>query len=599
LEKLLVPDQAAVAIPGTQILVLAPHPDDEVFGCGGAILRHVEHGQPVAVIVVTDGSYGVSAEEADAYVAQRRNESIAAARLIGYGVPVFWNYRDREISYSEKMVQKIREAITDVGADLVYSPSVFEMHPDHRALGMIVVEAVRRLGKGVRLALYEVGMPLCPNLLLDISDLATRKMAAMACFVSQNARQRYDLDIAALNRYRTYTLPAHVTAAEAYILLAAETLASDPLKLYQSEYARQKSLGLVLDSSETPLVSVIIRSIDRPTLSDALDSVALQTYANIEVIIVNAKGDDHRPVGDWCGRFPVRRLDLGKSLTRSQAANVGLEASHGDYLIFLDDDDWFAPHHIARLKTEFEGSESAVAVYSAVQCVNESGVETKRFEEAFDPIQFRIDNFVPIHAVLFRRHVVDNGTRFDESLTVCEDWDFWLQVLECGGFLFVPEVGATYRMHDAASSGVWVNAEQTQQVMIAIYRKWIPRWNDKTLWSVLEFARYKRLFIELSHTMNEYKALLVERDLQVTSSNQFVIEREAQITSLSRGLIECEAQITALNHGLIESEAQITALNQSVTERDAKIADLLASTSWRITRPIRRIMTFFLRRRAS
>jgi len=74
-------------------------------------------------------------------------------------------------------------------------------------------------------------------------------------------------------------------------------------KLYQSEHTRQRALGLVLDSRDMPLVSIIIRSMDRPTLSDALDSVALQTYPNIEVIIVNAKGTSHQTVDEWCGHF--------------------------------------------------------------------------------------------------------------------------------------------------------------------------------------------------------------------------------------------------------------------------------------------------------
>ncbi len=547
MENILVPDQAIIEIPCTRVLVLTPHPDDEVYGCGGAIMRHIEQGTPVCVIIVSDGAYGVSNEQVADYALQRQNESIAAANVLGYGSPIFWHYRDREIFYGEKLVQEIMAAIREASVDLIYAPSVFEMHPDHRVLGMAAVEAVRRLGKAVHLALYEVGMPLRPNQLLDISDLAARKLAAMACFVSQNAKQRYDLDIAALNRYRTYTLPADVTAAEAYILVSAEALVNDPLKLYQSEHIRQKALGLVLDSRDAPLVSVIIRSMDRTTLSDALDSVALQTYPNIEVVVVNAKGVDHRETGKWCGRFPMRMVEAGESLLHSQAANVGLEATRGDYLIFLDDDDWFAPHHIDKLKAEFDRSESAVAVYSAVQCVNESGEEIRRFEEDFDPIQFRIDNFIPIHAVLFRRCAVDNGARFDETLVVCEDWDFWLQVLEHGGFRFIPEVGATYRMQNETRSGVWDKPERTQQVMTTIYRKWMPRWNDKTLWSVLEYTRYKRLFAELNNAMNE----------------------------------------------------KVAALNASVAERDARIAGLLSSISWRITRPIRAIKAFFRNWRVS
>ena len=536
MENLLVPDQATIAIPSTRILVFAPHPDDEVLGCGGAIMRHVEQGIPVCVIVVSDGAHGVSEETTTEYTLQRQNESIAAAHILGYGTPVFWQYRDRQVSYSEKLIQEIITVIRKTGADLVYAPSVFEMHPDHRALAMAVIEAVRRIGQPVRVALYEVGIPLHPNQLLDISDLVARKTAAMECFISQNARQRYDLHIAALNRYRTYTLPASVTAAEAYILLSAEELSNDPLKLYQPEHTRQKALGLALDSRDLPLVSVIIRSMDRSTLSDALDSVALQTYPNIEVVIVNAKGANHRETGEWCGCFPLRMAVNNEPLNRSRAANAGLEAARGDYLIFLDDDDWFMPHHIAKLQAALDQSDSVIAAYSAIRCVNESGEEISRYEEDFDPIQLRIENFIPIHAVLFRRSAFDNGARFDETLAVCEDWDFWLQLLEQGAFKFIPEVGAIYSIQQGKGSGVRENKMLTRQVMTAIYKKWMPRWSDETLWTVLEYARCKKI--------------------------------------------------------AYSKEQTIIRLNQVVADCNHQVSEILNSTSWRITQPMRTIRTF-------
>src|SRR5450631_3622896 len=98
-----------------------------------------------------------------------------------------------------------------------------------------------------------------------------------------------------------------------------------------------------------PLVSVIIRSMDRATLQDALDFVGVQTYPNIEVVLVNAKGADHREMGEWCGRFPMRFVTSGEKLSRSRAANAGLDSAQGDYLIFLDDDDWFEFDHIQKL----------------------------------------------------------------------------------------------------------------------------------------------------------------------------------------------------------------------------------------------------------
>ncbi|MBP6057752.1 MAG: PIG-L family deacetylase [Nitrosomonas sp.] len=607
MENTLVPYQAIANIPSTSVLVFAPHPDDEVFGCGGAIMRHVEQGVPVRVIVISDGAHGVSEENIAEYTLQRQNESIAAAHILGYGTPIFWQYQDRQVCYSEKLIQEILIAIREAGADLIYAPSVFEMHPDHRVLGMVVIEAIRRIGKSVRVALYEVGMPLRPNQLLDISDLATRKMAAMECFVSQNAKQRYDLHITALNCYRTYTLPASVTAAEAYILVSAEELINDPIKLYQSEHTRQKALGLVMDSSDLPLVSVIIRSMDRSTLSDTLDSIALQTYPNIEVVVVNAKGADHRKMGEWCGHFPLHMISNDEPLQRSKAANRGLEAAKGSYLIFLDDDDWFLPHHVTQLAIELDRSESAIAAYSAIQCINQSGDEIRRFEEDFDPIQLRIDNFIPIHAVLFRRCVINKGVRFDEALDICEDWDFWLQVLEHGEFRFVAKVGAIYRMQAEMRSGVWYDAERTRQVMTTIYRKWFPRYEDKTLWSIYEYARYKRLFIELNHSMAERNTRIAEiehsmvelehsmaeRNARIAELEHAMVERNTRIAEFEHAMIERNTRIAEFEHAMIERNTHIAELDQQIIELDRQVTEFLSSTSWQITKPLRIIKTFF------
>lgn len=559
METLLIPTQASAVLPGYRILILAPHPDDEVFGCGGAILSHVERGHPVHVIIATDGTFGVAAADQQHHATVRRQESIAAARLLGYGTPEFWGGKDRELFYGEQLVQRILIAITAHQADLVYAPCVLEMHPDHRALALAAVEAVRRLGPGARLAQYEVGTPLRPNTLLDISALAARKQAAMECFTSQNAQQRYDLHIAALNRYRTYSLPASVTAAEAYAVADGGELADDPLQLLLSEHQRQQQLGLPLDSRDLPLVSVLVRSTDRPTLAKALDSIALQTYANIEVVVVNALGTSHRAQGEWCGRFPLRLVDGGKPLTRSEAANLALASARGVFMLFLDDDDWLLPQHIARSVSELTSADQAVATYSAIACVDEHGSHLRHFAQAFDPIRFRIENFIPIHAVLFRRQAVDKGAHFDTALNVCEDWDFWLQLLQFGTFRFIPETGGIYLMHGNTSSDVWDDPDQTRAVMLQIYRKWLPTWNDDTVWKVLEYTRYQTLHGEVTESLRDAQATLAEQEIQ-----------------LAANLKEIAGQ-----------NSQIAILNATLAERDARLDALYKSTSWRITKPLR------------
>ncbi|MDZ7620970.1 MAG: PIG-L family deacetylase [Candidatus Competibacteraceae bacterium] len=216
----MIPYHAVQTLGTGGVLVLAPHPDDEVFGCAGAIMRHVAAGDPVTVIVLTDGA-GFQGDDLERqnYAAQRRQESRAAAAILGYGEPQFWEYRDRELVYGEPLVQRLRDAVLAAEARWLYAPSPYELHPDHRNLALAALEVARRLGGALTLALYEIGAPLPPNRLLDISAVWERKRQAIACFTSQLATQAYDRHVEALNRYRTYTLPREVEAAEAYWVL--------------------------------------------------------------------------------------------------------------------------------------------------------------------------------------------------------------------------------------------------------------------------------------------------------------------------------------------------------------------------------------------
>ncbi|PXW87646.1 glycosyl transferase family 2 [Nitrosomonas sp. Nm84] len=580
MENKLIPYQAVKNIPCTQALVFAPHPDDEVFGCGGAIMRHVEQGVPVHVIVVSDGAFGVSEDKTFEYTLQRQNESIAAAQILGYGIPVFWYYQDRQVCYSEKLVQEILTAIRETGADLVYAPSVFEMHPDHRMLGMAVVEAIRRIGTTtVRVALYEVGIPLRPNQLLDISDLTARKAAAMACFESQNAKQRYDLHIAALNRYRTYTLPASVTAAEAYTLISAEELSGDPLKLYQSEHTRQKDLGLVLDSNDMPLVSVIIRSMDRPTLSDALDSITLQTYPNIEVVIVNAKGADHREVGEWCGRFPIRLIASDGSLTRTSAANIGLNSAKGNYLIFLDDDDLFYADHIATLVTALQNHPGIRGAYAGVHVeyyVNGQLENTIQFNEPFDPHRLWGRNFIPIHAMLFEQSLVTiDHCSFDENLEIFEDWDFWIQLTQHSKLLHVDKITAIYRNYGHSGMGLQYDKGLVKKSRGKVFDKWKMLLTGSQLDDLIEYRENLIADVRNQSADKEQQIVALHHRLE-----QETLASNYREQALHKTIDSLHKTTDSLNKTINELRRTIIDLNRTIQQ-------LFQSTSWKITAPLR------------
>ena len=103
---------------------------------------------------------------------------------------------------------------------------------------------------------------------------------------------------------------------------------------------------------EWPLVSVIVRTKDRPELlQDALKSIASQTYQSIEAVLVNDGGCevDQGEAEAILGEIPLSYVKNETSLGRGAALNIGLEKSKGVYVAFLDDDDVYYHGGIAAL----------------------------------------------------------------------------------------------------------------------------------------------------------------------------------------------------------------------------------------------------------
>ncbi len=230
-----VPYQSCLRVDSGRVLILAPHPDDEAIGCGGAIIQHVDNNDYVQVIIVTNGMLGnpeladkircgtASEVEIENYIETRREESRKAGKILGYGEPLFWDIPDRYLIYNEQMVIKIFDAVNQVKPSIIYCPSIYEMHPDHRDLSIAVLEAINRLKFKPDLFMYEIGRPIpSPDILLDITSQWDKKIAAIRCFGSQLEVCSLDKYISALNCFRTYTLTNDIKKAEAYLLIRGE-----------------------------------------------------------------------------------------------------------------------------------------------------------------------------------------------------------------------------------------------------------------------------------------------------------------------------------------------------------------------------------------
>jgi len=221
--------------PAKRVLVLAPHPDDEVFGCGGAISQLIAAQADVKTLILTDGLSGLSSRHDSTAVPSgdgsahgvniRRRESIQAAHCLGTPKPIFLDRQDGGLMQDADLLTVIMDAIGSFQPDLILAPSIWEMHRDHRAVAQAGLALVSQLPSVANIAMYEVGVPLIPNAFIDISETVAKKSRAMRCFESQNSQQSYAEQIQGLNRFRSYTLGMQVKAAEAYHIVAKVNVA--------------------------------------------------------------------------------------------------------------------------------------------------------------------------------------------------------------------------------------------------------------------------------------------------------------------------------------------------------------------------------------
>jgi len=202
-------------VPLGPVLVVAPHPDDEIIGCGGAIALHCDRGDAVHVALVTRGEEGGDAEA-------RWEESRRSAGLLGRTEVSCLDSTDGAVAADAELPARLGALIDRYGPRVVYAPSPFEMHPDHVAT--LTATAAALAGRpDCTLLLYEVNTEGMASFLLDITSVAERKRAALAAFASQLGLIDIVDKADARGRARTVNvdLPA-VTHAEAFMELAPE-----------------------------------------------------------------------------------------------------------------------------------------------------------------------------------------------------------------------------------------------------------------------------------------------------------------------------------------------------------------------------------------
>src|SRR5687767_1091969 len=115
-----IPFQAA-SLRGEKLLVLAPHPDDEVIGCGGVLAQHAAERRRVHVVVASDGSAADPSQlDLDQYRKTREAETNAGLATLGLGEAEFLRFQDRDLSrLSRELQNALRKLLDEHRPDLI------------------------------------------------------------------------------------------------------------------------------------------------------------------------------------------------------------------------------------------------------------------------------------------------------------------------------------------------------------------------------------------------------------------------------------------------------------------------------------------------
>jgi LmbE family N-acetylglucosaminyl deacetylase len=203
------------------VLVIAPHPDDEAIGCGGALCLHANNGDRVTVAFLTSGELGLKKLPREKAWKIREQEAWRAGEILGLAELFFLRQPDWTLGdHVTAAATALRPILKREMPGLIYLPHTSDWHPDHQAAWPIVRAALKRSGvRASKIRAYEVWTPIGQfDEVQDISAVMSRKLRAVRAHRSQLGDFDYEQGVRGLNQYRG-ALAAKSRYAEVFQIL--------------------------------------------------------------------------------------------------------------------------------------------------------------------------------------------------------------------------------------------------------------------------------------------------------------------------------------------------------------------------------------------
>lgn len=201
-------------------------------------------------------------------------------------------------------------------------------------------------------------------------------------------------------------------------------------------------------------ISIIITTHNRPNwLKNAVISAINQDFPDKEVVVVDdgSTVDNQKIIEEF---QPFIKFIYQTNQGLGNARNTGLVASRGEFIQFLDDDDWLEPNSCSEKINIIYQNPDLSAVYSDLYKTNQEGEIISKYFQYFKGSpptgdiyeMIIVNNFIPVHSLLWRKSIIENLGGFP-TRSGHEDWELIIRAAEQGKFEFIDQPLGYYRQH--------------------------------------------------------------------------------------------------------------------------------------------------------
>jgi glycosyltransferase involved in cell wall biosynthesis len=230
------------------------------------------------------------------------------------------------------------------------------------------------------------------------------------------------------------------------------------------------------------LTSIIITTHNRPHLLRRAVESARAAGTNIEVIVVDDASSDE--TGSLCSTLSwIKYVRVERNQRVAGARNVGLLASCGEYVTFLDDDDLRLPNSVDEQVKLLEADKHAGLIYGQAILGDQSGKPTNQIYPLVCPQRDAFwnllgQNFIPCGSAVFRRSCLNCVGLLDNSLPGLDDWDLWIRIAELYPIIALEKPVMIWRRSTPVSGQGTSHAAYIVSQAVRQFRQWwmkLPR----------------------------------------------------------------------------------------------------------------------------